>query len=189
LKPLLFAFLKHNVFYHPQEVEKAAKDIHYDFSGVDKPKNEKDLYGLRYETFVVPLVKAVQELSKDKKELKEVVNTQQQQINELKDVVNKLTGNANNSTNTTLNLSCAYLEQSTPNPSNGNAVIRYHIPGNSSATLVFTDMKGSVIKSLAVSKGNGQVALNTQTLAASSYSYTLYENGRQVDSKQMLIAP
>jgi len=46
-----------------QNVEKAAKELNYDFSGVDVAKNDKDLYGLRYEEFVVPLVKAVQELS------------------------------------------------------------------------------------------------------------------------------
>lgn len=40
-----------------QEVEQAAKDLGYDFSGVDKPKNADDLYGLRYAEFVVPLVK------------------------------------------------------------------------------------------------------------------------------------
>jgi hypothetical protein len=44
-----------------QEVEAAANEIGYDFSGVDKPKNDKDLYSLRYSDFVVPLVKAVQE--------------------------------------------------------------------------------------------------------------------------------
>ena len=44
-----------------QEVEVAGQKIGYDFSGVDKPKNENDLYGLRYGEFVVPLVKAVQE--------------------------------------------------------------------------------------------------------------------------------
>ena len=44
-----------------QEVEKAAKEIGYDFSGVDAPKNEKDLYSLRYAEFVVPMVKAIQE--------------------------------------------------------------------------------------------------------------------------------
>lgn len=43
-----------------QEVEQAAKASGYDFSGVDKPQNENDLYGLRYADFVVPLVKAVQ---------------------------------------------------------------------------------------------------------------------------------
>ncbi len=44
-----------------QEVEQSAKEVGYDFSGVDAPKNEHDHYGLRYAEFVVPLVKAVQE--------------------------------------------------------------------------------------------------------------------------------
>lgn len=44
-----------------QDVERAASEVGYDFSGVDKPKNESDYYGLRYAEFVVPLVKAVQE--------------------------------------------------------------------------------------------------------------------------------
>ena len=44
-----------------QEVEKAAIESGYDFNGVHKPKNEHDLYSLSYATFVVPLVKAMQE--------------------------------------------------------------------------------------------------------------------------------
>lgn len=44
-----------------QEVEAAAGKLGYDFSGVDKPQNSEDHYGLRYSTFVVPLVKSVQE--------------------------------------------------------------------------------------------------------------------------------
>jgi hypothetical protein len=46
-----------------QEVEQAARSLNYDFSGVDAAKNDKDLYSLRYADFVVPLVKAVQELA------------------------------------------------------------------------------------------------------------------------------
>lgn len=46
-----------------QEVEKAAIASGYDFSGVEIPKSETDLYSLRYAEFVVPLVKAVQELN------------------------------------------------------------------------------------------------------------------------------
>jgi hypothetical protein len=64
-----------------QDVEKAANETGYDFSGVDKPKNDKDLYGLRYAEFVVPLVKAVQEqqemidlLKKEVAELKKIIN-------------------------------------------------------------------------------------------------------------------
>jgi len=59
-----------------QDVEKAAIEVGYDFSGIDKPKNETDYYGLRYAEFVVPLVKAVQE--------------QQQQIDNLKKQVDEL---------------------------------------------------------------------------------------------------
>jgi hypothetical protein len=44
-----------------QDVEKTARSINYDFNGIDAAKNDKDLYGLRYAEFVVPLVKAIQE--------------------------------------------------------------------------------------------------------------------------------
>jgi len=59
-----------------QDVEKAAIEVGYDFSGIDKPKNETDYYGLRYAEFVVPIVKAVQE--------------QQQQIDNLQKQVDEL---------------------------------------------------------------------------------------------------
>ncbi len=74
-----------------QDVEKAAKELNYDFCGVDKPKNNEGLYALRYSEFVVPLVKAVQELTDQnsrltigQEELKTQNNKQQQQIDELK---------------------------------------------------------------------------------------------------------
>jgi hypothetical protein len=47
-----------------QEVEKAAKESHYEFSGYAAPKNQYQLYTLSYEQFVVPLVKAVQDQQK-----------------------------------------------------------------------------------------------------------------------------
>jgi hypothetical protein len=56
-----------------QEVEAAAAAIGYDFSGVDKPQNGKGLYSLRYSEFVVPLVKAVQELNSENEALKRKV--------------------------------------------------------------------------------------------------------------------
>jgi len=44
-----------------KDVEQAAAEAGFAFSGVDKPSTADGLYGLRYEDFVVPLVKAVQE--------------------------------------------------------------------------------------------------------------------------------
>ncbi|WP_462248595.1 hypothetical protein [Ferruginibacter sp.] len=52
-----------------QDVEKAAKEIDYNFSGVDAAKVDKDLYGLRYKAFVESLVKVAQELSKQNDDL------------------------------------------------------------------------------------------------------------------------
>ncbi|HTA88378.1 MAG TPA: tail fiber domain-containing protein [Polyangiaceae bacterium] len=49
-----------NTGFLAQQVEAAAKEIGYDFSGVSKPGSEKATYGLAYSEFVVPLVKAVQ---------------------------------------------------------------------------------------------------------------------------------
>jgi hypothetical protein len=63
-----------------QEVEAAATAVGYDFSGVDKPKNGKDFYGLRYADFVVPLVKAVQEQQKLIEELQKEVAELKKQI-------------------------------------------------------------------------------------------------------------
>ncbi len=66
-----------------QEVEQAAESIGYDFSGVDAPKNENDFYGLRYAQFVVPLVKAVQELNEQNKKQQAVIEQQQKMLNQL----------------------------------------------------------------------------------------------------------
>ncbi|MEM0993982.1 MAG: tail fiber domain-containing protein, partial [Bacteroidota bacterium] len=67
-----------------QEVEAAAEQLGYDFSGVDAPQDEADIYGLRYAEFVVPLVKAVQELSAevDQKD-KRIAELEAQQAAEL----------------------------------------------------------------------------------------------------------
>ncbi|MFM2394263.1 MAG: hypothetical protein RLZZ546_2245, partial [Bacteroidota bacterium] len=70
-----------------QEVELAANQLGYEFSGVDKPQNEGDLYGLRYAQFTVPLVKAVQEQQAQIESLKEENDLLK---NQLKDVLNRL---------------------------------------------------------------------------------------------------
>jgi len=166
-----------------QEVEKAAKKLNYDFSGVDAPKNKEGFYGLRYAEFVVPLVRSVQELDAENKELKK-------DVEDLKELVAKLINEkAIGGNNTTANLSGAYLEPNRPNPFKSTTVIRYHLPQSAgAANVVITNMKGQILKSIALtSKGDGQVTLNAGTLAAGSYTYSLWVEGKQIDAKQMLI--
>jgi hypothetical protein len=86
-----------------QDVERAAKELNYNFSGVDAAKNEKDLYGLRYSEFVVPLVKAVQELSAKNNALEHKNDQLEKRIDKLEALLNaqssttssQLSGNSN----------------------------------------------------------------------------------------------
>lgn len=122
-----------------QDVEKAAKSVSYDFSGVDAPKNNKDLYALRYAEFVVPLVKAVQELSKENDELKARLDKLEQLMS------------VNSNANAAATLSDASLDQNVPNLFNGNTVINYYVPANSNnAAIRIRDMNGRILKSFTV---------------------------------------
>lgn len=73
-----------------QEVQAAADKIGFDFSGVDRPKNEEDLYSIRYAAFVVPLVKSIQEQQAIIENLKEENNTLAAEIKELKAMVTQI---------------------------------------------------------------------------------------------------
>ena len=66
-----------------QDVEQAAIKAGYNFGGVDKPKNKYGLWGLRYEEFTVPLVKAVQEQQIMIEEMKKQITVLQDQISKL----------------------------------------------------------------------------------------------------------
>ena len=66
-----------------QEVEKAAYSIGFDFNGIVRPQSEKDNYGLRYGTFVVPLVQATQEQERKIQMLTRIVEKQEAKIAQL----------------------------------------------------------------------------------------------------------
>src|SRR5207248_1544766 len=107
---------------------KVAKELNYDFSGVDAAKNDKDLYGLRYSEFVVPLVKAVQELSVQNDEKDAKIIDLQKQIDELEVMMLQMknTGTSNPSNPTVQEFSAARLDQNAPNPFSKNTIISYY---------------------------------------------------------------
>jgi hypothetical protein len=178
-----------------QDVEKVAKSLSYDFSGVDAAKNNKDLYGLRYAEFVVPLVKAVQELSKMNDAKDSAIQQQnikidnlQQQIDELKKMiaVNQSQAVSNNLIIT----SSASLQQNTPNPFTSATNIKYSLPSSySSAKIIVTDKNGNALKEINLSNSSptGNINLNAATLASGAYQYSLYVDGKMIDTKQMIL--
>jgi hypothetical protein len=76
-----------------QEVEQVAKELGFEFGGIDAPKNEKDDYGLRYADFVVPMVKAIQEQQAQidalKKQQQELMELNRKLLEELQKAANK----------------------------------------------------------------------------------------------------
>jgi hypothetical protein len=185
-----------------QEVEIAAKSLNYDFSGVDAPKNDKDLYGLRYSEFVVPLVKAVQELSKMNDEKDAAIQQQRIEIADFKSRLAKIEAmmNVQQSTSNiklprlndavgqeTSNIFSASLEQNIPNPFSNTTTISYSLPKSfGSAQIIITDKSGKVLRQLNVSGSDkGSVQVNAATLSAGAYQYSLLVDGKLIDTKQM----
>ncbi|MEM0992789.1 MAG: tail fiber domain-containing protein [Bacteroidota bacterium] len=169
-----------------QEVEAVAAEIGYDFSGVDKPQNESDHYKLRYATFVVPLVKAVQELSESNsmKDAKiEALEARLAKIESLLSNNSKAAGNASSS------LDAAQLEQNAPNPFTVDTKINYFIPaGVQDARLQIVDATGKLVKNVQLNNdGQGQLILAANLLDAGIYSYTLLLDGIVAMTKKMVL--
>ncbi|HUM45761.1 MAG TPA: tail fiber domain-containing protein [Chitinophagales bacterium] len=175
-----------------QEVETAANEIGYDFSGVDAPKNENDFYGLRYAEFVVPLVKAVQELTvindvKDE-QIKDLQNKNAALQLRIENIERQL-GITNGTYINSLDQSTARLEQNIPNPAKNTTTIGFYIPANTGeAMLMITDGHGRIVNQFNdLRMQQTHVEVSTLQLLPSVYSYSLYVDGKAVDTKQMVI--
>ena len=168
-----------------QEVETAAKKLNYDFSGVCAPANEKSIYGLRYSEFVVPLVKAVQEVSGTTDSLINVIDSLKNAEANLQTQINNLAQQM------ALLKSSAGLQQNIPNPFKNSTTINYILPdGTTDAQLTITDADGRVLKDVVLGnlKGPGQAVVNVGDLASGTYFYSLVVNGKIVGTRRMILA-
>jgi hypothetical protein len=179
-----------------QEVETAAKKLNFEFSGVDKPQNKDGLYGLRYDNFVVPLVKAVQELSQ-KNDLLNLKISEFENLKieneELKARIQKIERrigvNSDLKASSPVVLNDASLEQNIPNPFFNNTSVKYILPSKfTTAQIIITDKSGKQLKQLNISgSGNGVVNIDASALSPGAYNYSLIVDGRIISSKQMIV--
>jgi len=166
-----------------QEVVKAANETGYDFNGVFVPSNENnENYSIAYSQFVVPLVKAVQELSKQNDQLKK-------EMEELKAAIVNNTKNAIDGSIKLTSGGEATLFQNVPNPFNQTTVIRYSIPSTAkNASLIITSLDGSKIKEFDIKNNKGQsVEISGRQLSAGTYIYSLIIDDVIADSKKMIL--
>jgi hypothetical protein len=171
-----------------QEVERTAKEVGYDFSGVDAPKNLNDLYALRYSDFVVPLVKAVQELSQQNDSLKKKNNELEARLSRLESVV--FAGKSPTSSQYAEVTGSARLDQNVPNPFSGTTTIGYYLPSNrGTAYINFYAASGTLLKSIKLNAGgSGSINVKAMDFSPGIYQYALVIDGKIIDAKQMVQA-
>jgi translation initiation factor 6 (eIF-6) len=183
-----------------QDVEAAAKKINYDFSGIDK---SGELMGLRYSSFVMPIVKSIQELDdRDERQeervkyleeentaltnrienLEKIINRQGIVLNDATEEIYKQSAIIENETGV------ATLSQNVPNPFTGNTSIAYFVPETAQqAHIKIANAIGVALFMAEVRIGNGVLEVDATQLAAGTYSYTLLVDGKVVDTKLMVI--
>ncbi|HBI81495.1 MAG TPA: hypothetical protein DDY04_06050 [Bacteroidales bacterium] len=87
------------------------------------------------------------------------------------------------------NSNSATLEQNTPNPFTQKTEIRFFIPEAFSHAMIYIyNMRGMQIKSISIpEKGYGTITINGSDLQAGMYLYTLIVDGKEVDTKRMIL--
>ncbi len=159
-----------------QEVEQAANEMNYNFSGVVKPQNDADHYAIRYAEFVVPLVKATQEQQDELESLKS-------EIAELKVLVSQLTSSERS---TTVQNDDRSLVKCFPNPSTGKINVAIENKNESTVDVSVINAKGQVIYTNATNVRNAQIEINLSNQPAGQYIIQTVIDGVFFQNKVMI---
>lgn len=128
---------------------------------------------------------AIQALSAINNEQEKSIQDLQEQIDELKKVI------SNQQAVSISPLGAgATISQNIPNPFNGSTSISYYLPSNKgNAFINFYTNSGQLLKSVKLSGiGNGSIQLSMSEMPSGAYQYSLMIDGKQVGTKQMLLA-
>ncbi|MBK9317448.1 MAG: tail fiber domain-containing protein [Bacteroidetes bacterium] len=176
-----------------QDVERAAQESGYDFSGVDKPQNDGSLYGLRYAEFTVPLVKAVQELSaadaqttdrlskleKENAELRATLKQMQECLQTVCENQMKMQGSTG--------INQAPLFSLSPNPASSIVKITMGDTDKKQAyTIHVIDVAGKTVHSISAN-GNSVYDLNTASLNKGTYLVQLLLQNELIQTEKLII--
>jgi trimeric autotransporter adhesin len=162
-----------------QEVEAVIKKSGYVFSGIEAPQNENDPYTIRYAEFVVPLVKAVQELTAKGDE-------QQKRIEVLTEALRQYGVNTLSDENRPAG---AMLFQNNPNPFSSTTEISMELPEDTQhASIIVYNLEGKQLKDIQVNeRGRAAVKISGSEFNPGMYLYALIADGKVVDTKRLIL--
>lgn len=158
-------------------------------------EDKQGFMGVNYVGFIPVLLEAHQEQQTKIEEQEQAIKNQQQQIDELKAMLQSITGTSGNKTGKAANLSVTLgdenvvvLNQNVPNPFAESTVITFNIPSEvQRAEIIFSTSDGVVIRKVSISeRGRGSLNVFANDLSHGMYTYTLFVEGKAVETKQML---
>lgn len=167
---------------------------------------EAERMGVFYDDLIPVLTKAIQEqqgtieeVVRENEDLIDENRTLRSELDELKDRMNRFEQdlqsccfNSQSSEVSGINTTDrAELGQNIPNPFSETTVIQYYLPVNTTKAIIrITDMSGSPVKDIQLESQSGanQIEFQTQSLAAGTYLYSLFVNGKFVSTKKMMVA-
>ena len=131
--------------------------------------------------------------------LEEKVNQLSERVNQLAEQVNGVSESFKKADDESLNQKTATLSnedadqamllQNRPNPYSNETVIPYYLPENAqNANMLITNTQGQMLKRIPLEgTGKGELTLQTADLNKGQYQYTLIIDGRQIQTRKMLV--
>jgi len=116
-----------------------------------------------------------------------------QSIKELKEEVDLLSSALVSTRSATTNgiideATRAVLYQNAPNPFTERTEIKFELPANAKNAFIYIfNMQGALIKQLAISSKQRSVFISGSELTAGMYLYSLIVDGKEIDTKRMIL--
>ena len=149
-------------------------------------EQQNGYYGINYTELVPVLVRSIQELKQEINELKNGFDSKL--LSPSSDAFgNDETADAALSTNAPAVI--AKLAQNMPNPFTERTTIRFSLPeGTQNAYIYIFDMTGKMQKQLPIDASMQSITINGYELSAGMYIYSLVVNGKEMDTKRMILS-
>lgn len=183
----------------PEALNIYSNKIHYGYIAQDVQQilpnlvyvGEDSLLGVDYIGLIPLIIEAIKQQNDSIKQQSTTISNLQQQLNKCCNLTTPFSTNGNKMMNNDSSTtgSSAILYQNVPNPFSQNTIIKCYIPdGTINANIYIYDMQGTQIKKIQINgKGNENITIQGSELRAGMYMYTLIIDGKEIDTKKMIL--